>query len=250
LAPPPGSEPGLPIVGGGGLIARYGIWPWVIGGTTLVGLGVWFLMGGGAGASVRANRRRRVRRNNGGYELVYQTGGHGGPYWSLDAAERRAEALMAGGRDQWIAVVPREEIVNLNEAHSVATLRRGLGWLRGRTRLPISRVVRNKITPRQRARLPKSAFVFPSRRAWPINNARRAYAAIQFLRMGRVGSASDFNEIRNEVRRRYPDVWAIYGKNLTWERSKAAKAKRRSTKAARRTTRGTRRRIAANWRAQ
>jgi len=188
-----------------------------------------------------------VRRNS-GYELVYQTGGHGGPYWSLDAAERRAEALMAGGRDQWIAVVPREEMVDLDEAHSVATLRRGLGWLRGRTRLPIGRVVRNKITPRQRARMPKSAFVFPSRRAWPINNARRAYAAIQYLRMGRVRSASDFNEIRNEVRRRYPDVWAIYGKNLTWERSKAAKAKRRSTKATRRTTRGTRRRIAANRR--
>ena len=44
-----------------GLIARYGIWPWVAGGTALAGLGLWFLMGGGA-ASVRANRRR-VRRN-------------------------------------------------------------------------------------------------------------------------------------------------------------------------------------------
>ena len=44
-----------------GLIARYGIWPWVAGGTALAGLGIWFLMGGGA-ASVRANRRR-VRRN-------------------------------------------------------------------------------------------------------------------------------------------------------------------------------------------
>jgi len=45
-----------------GLIARYGIWPWVAGGTALAGLGIWFLMGGGAG-SVRANRRR-VRRNS------------------------------------------------------------------------------------------------------------------------------------------------------------------------------------------
>jgi predicted RNA-binding Zn-ribbon protein involved in translation (DUF1610 family) len=50
--------------GGGGLIARYGIMPWAIGGVALVGLGLWFMMGSGAGASVRANKRRRVRRNS------------------------------------------------------------------------------------------------------------------------------------------------------------------------------------------
>jgi hypothetical protein len=48
--------------GGGGLIARYGIWPWALGGTVLAGVGIWFLLGGGAGASMRSNRRR-VRRN-------------------------------------------------------------------------------------------------------------------------------------------------------------------------------------------
>lgn len=37
-----------------GLIARYGIWPWAIGGAALVGVGLWFLAGGG----MRANRRR------------------------------------------------------------------------------------------------------------------------------------------------------------------------------------------------
>lgn len=316
--------------GGGGLIARYGLMPWLIGGTAIAGLGIWFLLGSGTAASmrsarpVRANRRRRVSRNKppAGYELVYSTGGHGGPYWSRDSAEKQAEKLMAGGRDQWIAVVPREEIVDLNEAHSVATLRRGLGWLRGKTRLPSARMVRNstalgtarirlsnsarrarrrgrsasewmksvaaspeakllgkpgaarvaariwpgisgydarggwhealrqnRITPAQRRRMSKKSFVFPSRRAWPINNARRAYAAIQFLRMGRVRSASDFNEIRNAVRTRYPRVWDIYGKNLSWDRSKAAKAKRASSR--RRTSRrGAPRRIAANRRAR
>jgi hypothetical protein len=172
-------EPG----GGRSFISATSILPWVIGGTALAGLGFWFLMGGGAGSRVRANRRRSSRR-------------------------------------------PR------------SSMRRNSG----------GRVWRNRITSRQRAKLPKSAFVFPERRAWPMNNARRAYAAIQYLRMGRVGSASEFSEIRNAIIRRYPDVWAIYGKNLTWERSKAAKAKRRSTKARRRTSRGTRRRIAANRR--
>lgn len=164
-----------------GLIAQYGIWPWAIGGAALVGLGLWFLAGGG----MRANRRR-VRKN-----YAYEHMSHPGSYD------------------------------------------------------PRGRPTRNRITPAQRRRISKKSFVFPSRRAWPIDNARRAYAAIQFLRMGRVRSASDFNEIRNAVIRRYPDVWAIYGKNLTWERSKASKAKRQKTKA-RRTTRGARRRIAAN----
>jgi len=71
-APIPGAPPVAPAdqvildegsSGGGGLIARYGIWPWAIGGTALVGVGLWFMMGSGAGASVRANRRR-VRRNS------------------------------------------------------------------------------------------------------------------------------------------------------------------------------------------
>lgn len=110
-------------------------------------------------------------------------------------------------------------------------------------------VRKNRITKAQRARMSKKSFVFPSRRAWPINNARRAYAAIQFLRMGRVGSASDFNEIRNAVRTRYPRVWDIYGRNLTWERSKAAKAKAKASRSrSRRSRRGgaRRTRMAAN----
>lgn len=49
---------------GGGLIARYGILPWVVGGTALVGVGLYFLMGsGGSTRRVQANRRR-VRRNS------------------------------------------------------------------------------------------------------------------------------------------------------------------------------------------
>lgn len=130
---------------GWGLIARYGIWPWVAGGTALVGVGIWFLLGGGTGASMRANRRRRVKRNDGGgYELVYQTGGHGGPYETQASAERSAESMLAGGRDKWIAIVPSAEIVDLNQARPVATLFRDIGWIRGRTWLPSARVARNR----------------------------------------------------------------------------------------------------------
>ena len=53
--------------GAGGLIARFGIWPWAIGGAALVGVGLWFMSGGGMRANRRRVRRnsRRVRRNDG-----------------------------------------------------------------------------------------------------------------------------------------------------------------------------------------
>ena len=34
------------------------------------------------------------------YELFYGSGGHGGPYATIDDAERRAEALLRGSRTE------------------------------------------------------------------------------------------------------------------------------------------------------
>lgn len=70
-----------------GLIARYGIWPWVIGGTALVGVGLWFLVGAGAG-SVRVNRRR-VRRN------TRQYGDNNWPPGLTESARHAAELRRA-----------------------------------------------------------------------------------------------------------------------------------------------------------
>lgn len=85
----------------------------------------------------------------------------------------------------------------------------------------------NRLTARQRARIPLKAFVFPERRAWPINSSRRAYAATQMMRLGRVRSASDFNAIRNTIRTRYPKVWNLFGRSVTWDKTKAAKTRAR-----------------------
>jgi hypothetical protein len=101
--------------GAGGLIARFGIWPWAIAGTALVGVGLWFMMGSGAGASVRANRRR-VRRNSKRKSsrrkrVVYYVGkGESlipGPYTSLAGARERASELASHGLNATIRRVRR-----------------------------------------------------------------------------------------------------------------------------------------------
>lgn len=92
-------------------------------------------------------------------------------------------------------------------------------------------VRRNAISERQRARLPQSVFVFPERRAWPLDSASRAYDAIRMLRLGRVASASDFAEIRNAIRRKFPNVWSKYGKGLSWDVIQRAKFKARRSRA-------------------
>lgn len=89
----------------------------------------------------------------------------------------------------------------------------------------------NYLSEAERKRIPLKHFVFPERRAWPLDNPRRAYAALQMLRIGRIGSAADFNKVRNAVRTRFPEVYAIYGKGLSYEKSKSARSKAKSHRA-------------------
>lgn len=91
-------------------------------------------------------------------------------------------------------------------------------------------IIKNKLTASERRKIPKSKFVFPERRAWPLDTKKRARAAISYLHMGRVKNASDFNKIRNAIRKKYPGVWNEYGKGLSWEKVKKAKRKRARSK--------------------
>jgi hypothetical protein len=70
------------------------------------------------------------------YELVYQTGGHGGPYKGEAKAKAAAERLLKGGRDRWIAVVDAKDITDLRKAKALWLLRRGKGWEKGPQPLP------------------------------------------------------------------------------------------------------------------
>lgn len=65
------------------------------------------------------------------YELVYSTGGHGGPYEGMEMAKKAAEKLLNGGSDRWIAVVKAGDVSNLGKPVAKAILRRGKGWTEG-----------------------------------------------------------------------------------------------------------------------
>lgn len=108
---------------------------------------------------------------------------------------------------------------------------------RGRTSRSRSRRRRTSknLSKSRRARIAKKWFVFPDRRAWPLDTPKRARAAISYLKMGRVRSASDFNKIRNKIRKLWPGVWREYGRGkVSWEKTKRAKAKRARSRRRRR----------------
>lgn len=86
-------------------------------------------------------------------------------------------------------------------------------------------IMRNrKLSASKRGKLPKSAFVFPERRAWPIESAAAAYDAMRALHLGRVKNASDYMAITSFIQRHYPATWKKYHHMLSWPKSKAAKA--------------------------
>lgn len=91
----------------------------VIGGFTIIG-GILYLVGR------QKNRRRNARRRNQGqYELVYSTGGHGGPYPNVAEAMEDAERRIRGNRNErWIAIVRNRDVPNLWDALAVAVLRK------------------------------------------------------------------------------------------------------------------------------
>jgi len=82
----------------------------------------------------------------------------------------------------------------------------------------------SRLTESQRSKLPPSVFVFPERRTFPLESEAAAYDAIRMLRLGRVKSASDFKEVADAIREKYPSVWKQYGTALSWPKVKAAKA--------------------------
>jgi hypothetical protein len=61
------------------------------------------------------------------------------------------------------------------------------------------------LTPIQRAKLPDSAFVFPDRRAWPIQSEKQARIAIRFIKQNR-GKKSDYPAICTAIGKEYPDL--------------------------------------------
>lgn len=60
------------------------------------------------------------------------------------------------------------------------------------------------ISAKERKRLPKSAFVYPSRRAYPINTKKRAISALGRAKNPR--TKGNYNTVRAAVLKRYPSL--------------------------------------------
>lgn len=155
-----------------------------------------------------ANRRRRMRRNffgpgSGRYELY---GESGKLYKRTNAGYVTLAQELAESKDEGITVI--DSTTGKEMMFQGAPLHM------------------NRLTEKQRKRIPLRAFVFPERRAWPIDTKARAYAAMQMLRMGRVKSASEYHAITQAIMHRYPGVWREFRRGLSWQQSKRAKSRR------------------------
>lgn len=78
------------------------------------------------------NRRQAANR----FELVYSSGGTGGPYDNEDEAKKAAERLLQGGSDRWVAVIDAKDVNDLTKAKALWTLKRGGRWEKGPSPLP------------------------------------------------------------------------------------------------------------------
>jgi hypothetical protein len=99
-----------------------------VGGLVFAGIALFVVWRKKTKATRKRNARKRgSRRSNSGalYELVYSTGGHGGPYPSVAAAMEDAELRIRGNRNErWIAIVRNRDVPNLWDALAVSVLRK------------------------------------------------------------------------------------------------------------------------------
>lgn len=72
------------------------------------------------------------------YELVYSTGGHGGPYKGEKAAKEAATRLLKGGKDRWIGIIDAKYTNDLMRAKASWILDRKTGWEKGPRPLPFA----------------------------------------------------------------------------------------------------------------
>lgn len=61
-----------------------------------------------------------------------------------------------------------------------------------------------KLTYKQRKKLPKDEFVFPKKRAYPIDTIGRARNAL--ARVAQNGSPSEIAKVKSAVHKKYPSI--------------------------------------------
>jgi len=215
-------------------------WPVIIGtGLVLVG-GVAYVLTS-AHKPVKANRRGRVSRNP-------KRGGRRVSRWALrmNPNDDEREQFVADdeywyGRQQRSGRSARA-FVRAHRAEIDASMGATVAGRRRAHDDPATgrytrRVFSNRLSAATRAKIPLRYFVFPERRAFPLDTRKHAYDAMQALHLGRVKSASDYLAITNAIQKRYPGVWKQHRHMLSGPKTAAAKRKGLAARARRRTSR-------------
>lgn len=111
---------------------------------------------------------------------------------------------------------------------ALAVIGLGVFWAVTSSGEPVrrNRVRRNRLSAKARKQIPLDDFVFPERRAWPLDTKKRAKAAIAYLHMGRVKSKSEYLAIRNAIIRRYGMAFWRDANGPSWPKIAKAKSKR------------------------
>lgn len=89
-----------------------------------------------------------------------------------------------------------------------------------------------RLSAKKRRSLPKSSFVYPASRAYPIHDRAHAKAALSLS--ARKDTKGSYSKVRAAVKRRYPDLVSGGSRSGTTSKRKSSKRSSRSTSRRRR----------------
>jgi hypothetical protein len=69
----------------------------------------------------------------------------------------------------------------------------------------LRRLLEKALSAADREALPASDFVFPDRKAWPINDLAHAKIALAYMKQGK-GDPAEYPAIRKAIQKKYPDL--------------------------------------------
>lgn len=171
----------------------------------------------GTGLYEASMRSRAPLTEGAGFELVYSTGGGGGPYPSEDKAKEAAAKLLKGNKNErWIAIIPAKDAHNLTKAKALWVLKQSGDWVKGPQPLPNINPLKHLQAQAESStdRQNDMALAHEDRAS---ELSRRIAEAIQLKLRGmgkqphaKVGAIRTWGGVKR-IKKAEPNVWVKYG---------------------------------------